>query len=643
MALSVSTSRDDMRLRFRVFVSAVCLIVGFLGVRLIQMQLLDSEAYASEAEGNAIEQKLVRPARGYIYDRNGTLLVDNETTLSVEVSPRYFDPAKLPLVAELAGVSLERLRGRWEEIGARSRYQTATLLGDVSFGVFSRLKENQYRLQGLTFEEGQQRRYHGPARLSHALGYVREINSDQLDQLREQGYRMGDLVGRTGVEKEYEPVLRGRMGRSFVLVNVHGMEVQSYEGGVHDVAPQSGVGLKLAIDLDTQALAESLFVGKRGGAVMMDVKTGGVLSMVSAPDFDLSEWRGRLSQEFVDYVHRNPDKPLFNRATKSSQPPGSTWKPFMALVGLQEGMIEEDTQLYCPGGYMLGRFYRCHGGSHGNIDVHRAIQISCNTFFFRVMNDRLLEGRRMNLDVWGMWARRFGFGTLAPLDLPEQDPGLIPDSAYYDERFPNGWGPGYTVNLGIGQGNMGATPLQLARYTAAIANGGMLLTPHVVMAQVDPVTGDEHIPSRPRPRRIPIDSQNVRIVQDAMRAVVTSGTGRGVAISAIGEHPEVPMAGKTGTSENPLGKDHSVFIAYAPADDPEVAVGVIVENAGYGSTAAAPIASLMIEQYLRGSIQRPGVMARALNARSEGMEVRDVSSRRSVTPSGAPSRATTDT
>src|SRR5690606_34364962 len=388
MKYAPTTSKEEVRLRLRIFTLLTLAVLGALVLRLGQMQLLDRERYQMEAEGNAIETKLVRPARGYIYDRNGQLLVDNRTTTSVLVSPRYFDPANLPLVAELAGVPDSLVRARWDEIVARSAYQTDVLLEDIPFAAFGRLKEAQFRLRGLTFREDQQRRYHTPPRLAHVLGYVKEIDADMLAAMREQGYRMGDMVGIAGIEREYEPVLRGRVGRELVLVNVHGMEVQPYEGGVHDVPPMSGVGLRLTIDAATQALAESLFVNKRGGVVMMDVRDGGIIAMASAPDYDPNVFRGRMTQADVDYLYRNPDKPLMVRATQSYQPPGSTWKPFMALVGLQEGLIEEDTRLICGGGYVWGgRLYRCHGGAHGAITVKDAIRVSCNTFFMRTMND----------------------------------------------------------------------------------------------------------------------------------------------------------------------------------------------------------------------------------------------------------------
>ncbi len=619
------TAREDARVRFRIFSAIVVALLGFLSARLVQMQIVDQAQYADEADGNAIATRIIRPARGYIFDRNGVLLVDNETTLSVTVTPRYFDEADLPLVAELAGRPLADLRRAYAAVRDRSAYQEATLLENVPFAAFARLQESQYRLRGIGFSEDQQRRYHGQARLTHALGYVNEISEGQLDDLREQGYDLGDRVGKSGIEAQYEPVLRGRPGRHLRLVNVHGMEVQAYEGGAEDVEPQSGVALTLAVDAGVQALAESLFVNKEGGAVMMDVNTGGIISMVSAPDYDLNVYRDGFTQAEVDFLYRNPAKPEFNRATQASLPPGSTWKPFMAAVALQEGMITENTTLFCGGGYVLGRLYRCHGGAHGNISVRDAIRVSCNTFFFRLMNDTFTnaahpEGIRMNLEMFDLWAHRFGFGQRAPIDIPNQEPGLIPDSSYYDRAYPQGWGPGYTVNLGIGQGNMGVSPMQLARYTAAIANGGTLPTPHLVMRQTNTETGQSVEPSLRRPTRIPIEPRNFEIVREGMFAVVDAGTARRMQMPAAEGFPEITLAGKTGTAENPRGADHAVFIAFAPRVNPQVAVGVIVENAGFGATTAGPIASLMIEQYFRGRTTRPAMVAGVRALRSRGRD-----------------------
>ena len=588
-------------LRLRIFVAVILFVLGMLGFRLVQMQLLDRAQYSDEALANSVEQKVVQPARGLIYDRNGVLIVDNQPTYTVTLTPRYFERAKLPLLAELLGMPDSLVAAKYREIVAYSPYKTSILFKDIPFAAFARVKEENWRLPGVGFEIEQRRRYHDQVRASHALGYVREITESQLSQMGQQGYRLGDIVGQAGIEREYETVLRGRPGREFVLVNVHGMEVQPYQEGTADIPPQSGFELHLAMDAKVQALAESLFVNKRGGAVAIDVETGGIIAMVSAPDYDPTRFAGRMSQQFVDYIYRNESKPLFNRATQMYQPPGSSWKPFMAAVALAEGMITEDTRLHCGGGYVLGgRLFRCHGGAHGNIGVVDAIRVSCNTFFFRLMNDRI-NGKRMDLDTFSNWAHRFGFGTLAPIDFPDQSPGLIPDSSYFNRIYPAGWGPGYTINLGIGQGNMGATPLQLARFTAAIANGGRLVTPRLVDYQIDPDTGQEIRPTH-RGREIPISDEDLAIVQRGMELVVEAGTARRAQIEGIG------VAGKTGTAENPQGEDHAVFIAYAPTDNPRIAVGVIVENAGYGSTTAAPMASLMIEQFLTGEVKRPDLI-----------------------------------
>jgi penicillin-binding protein 2 len=612
MKVEATPQRERSGLRLQIYTGVVLVIIGMFVVRLVQMQLLEPDQYVAEAYGNAVRPKVVEPARGLVYDRNGVLMVDNELTYTVSVTPRYFDEAHLPLLARIVGVSDSLVDARYREIVRFSRYRPSVLFDRIPFESFARLQEETWQLSGISFDIGQRRRYHGPPRAAHVLGYLREIDSRQLAQMRQQGYSLGDIVGQTGIEREYETILRGRPGRQFVLVNTHGMEVSNFRGGADDVSARSGFELHLTIDARTQALAESLFVNKRGGIVAMDPRTGGIIAMVSAPDYDPEGWTGRMSQEFVDHVFRNPVQPLFNRATQMFQPPGSTWKVWMSLWALEMGMITENTRLNCPGGYTLGRFFRCMG-THGSINVHDAIRVSCNTFYYRLMNDTM-NGRRMDLTTWSQWARRFGFGTLAPMDYPDQSTGLIPDSSYFNRVFPAGWGPGYTINLGIGQGNMGVTPLQLARGTAAIANGGTLPDPHFVRYQINPETGERIQPIH-RGRPIELSPENFRIVQEGMVAVVEAGTARRAGLAQHG----IQVAAKTGTAENPHGRSHSVFVAYAPADDPQIAVGIIVEQAGFGGVVAAPIASLVIEQFLVGEITRPEMVQQIRTLRSEGM------------------------
>lgn len=613
MKLEPVPEREPSGLRLQIFAGLVLVVFGLLAFRLVQMQLLEQDHYGLAAQGNAVRPVVTEPARGLIFDRSGLLLVDNEPTYTLMVTPRHFDRARLPLLAHLLDVPDSLLEARFQRAVRHSRFQPSVLAAGLPFEAFARVKEQSWRLTGISFEVGQKRRYHQPPRAAHVLGYVREVTEAQLAWMRVEGYRMGDVVGQTGIEQAYETVLRGRPGRSLMLVNMHGMHVRPYQGGAYDVEPRSGHELHLTLDARLQALAESLMVNKRGGIVALDPQTGGILSMVSKPDYDPGQFAGPMTQEFVDYVLRNPLRPLFNRAIQMHQPPGSAWKNWMALFALQMGMITEHTRLHCPGGYMLGgRFFRCMG-THGSINVKDALRVSCNTFFYRLMNDRI-NGVRMDLDSFRQWSNWFGFGTMAPMDFPEQSIGLIPDSSYFRRMFPAGFGPGFTINLGIGQGNMGVTPLQLARGMAAIANGGVLVDPHVVAYQVNPETG-ERVRTQPRHRRIPIQERHFRTVQEALEMVVTGGTARRVSLHHLG----IRMAAKTGTAENPHGRSHSVFVAYAPVEDPRIAIGIIVENAGFGGVVAAPIASLMIEQYLTGQITRPAMVQSTRALRSEGM------------------------
>jgi penicillin-binding protein 2 len=612
MKFEPAPEREPTGLRMQIFAGLVIVVFGLLSARLVQMQLLEGDRYGIEAQGNAVRPMVVEPARGLIYDRHGELLVDNEPTYTLLITPRHFDRAQIPYLARLLGVEDSLLRVRYARAVQHSRFQPSVMFTEVTFEAFARVQEQSWRLSGVTFEVAQKRRYHNPPNAAHVLGYVREVSERQLAWMRVEGYRLGDVVGQTGIEQAYESVLRGRPGRSLMMINTHGMAVRPYQGGAHDVEPRSGHELYLTIDARVQALAESLMVNQRGGVVAIDPKTGGIISMVSMPDYEPAGWAGRMTQEFVDHVMRNPLQPMFNRAIQMHQPPGSTWKNWMALFALQKGMITESTRLNCPGGYMLGRFFRCMG-THGSISVRDALRVSCNTFFYRLMNDRL-NGVRMDLDEFRRWSNYFGFGTMAPMDFPDQSIGLIPDSSYFNRVFPAGYGPGFTINLGIGQGNMGVTPLQLARGMAAIANSGTLVDPHVVAYQVNPETG-ERSEATARHRRIPIEEQHFRVVQEGLEMVVTGGTARRVSLEHIG----IRMAAKTGTAENPHGKSHSVFVAYAPADDPQIAVGIIVENAGFGGVVAAPIASLMIEKYLTGAISRPEMVQSTRALRSEGM------------------------
>ena len=472
--------RHDMgieRLRIRIFIGIVVGLIGLLSARLIQLQVINAELYAGESQKNAVRLRVSQSARGIIYDRNGVLLVDNMPTYTLTVTPRYFDTDRVPLLAALLGVTDSVIVARINEARQFSPYQSSRMFREVPFEAFSRISEHQYELPGIEFIIDDKRRYHTDMRGSHVYGYVKEITARQLSTRKEKGYRQGDRLGQSGLERSFEEKLRGSTGRRFMMVNVHGQEVISYRNGLEDTPPVSGQNLVLSIDSELQAMTEEYFEGKRGAAIAMDPNTGEILALVSGPDYDPRLLSGRISTEVWSGMRRDPFNPLFNRATMSGQPPGSTLKPFMALVALQEGVITRNTRITCTGAYYFGRPFRCMG-THGSITVEEALKQSCNVFFFTLM-------MRMNFQDWSDWGPEFGFGVRIPTDLPEQTRGIHPDSAYFDRAYPRGWTRGYLVSLGIGQGDQNKTPLQIARYVSALANGGTLYSPHVVLETIE--------------------------------------------------------------------------------------------------------------------------------------------------------------
>ncbi len=598
---------DDYRFRFGFSVGLILMMVGLMTGRLVQLQLVETAVHSDESMRTTVSTKRVQPARGLFFDRSGLLLVDNEPTYSLSVIPRFFEDDRIPLLASLLGVEDSVVANRIKEARAWSRYRATRIFREVPFEVFSSVQENLYRLPGIEFIVDERRRYHQGVNASHVYGYINEISQAQLEPRRGEGYQMGDRLGQTGVENTYEYYLRGKEGAHLVLVNIRGQEVKSYREGAEDVQPSSGYDLVLTIDAGLQALTEELMMHKRGAAVALDPRNGEILAMVSAPDYDPTYLSGMVDPAVWSGLQSDHHVPLFNRVMLSRQPPGSTFKPFMAMTTLQDGVITEDTPITCNGGYTFGRFFRCMG-AHGTLTVKDAIKRSCNTFFYTIM-------MRQDFDRWSQWGKRFGFGVTMPTDLPEQIPGIFPDSSYFDRRYGKGrWTRGFLVSLGIGQGDMGVTPMQLVRYVSVPANGGYLVSPHVVREMVHPETGERIIPGMPPPERLPIEDRHIQAVREGMRRMVMEN-------NSTVKWGDVMVAGKTGTAQNPHGKDHAWFMGFAPFENPQIAVAVLVENAGFGASVSAPIAGLMLEQYLTGgTTQHPEwVHSMARNTRSADM------------------------
>ena len=588
---------DEGRSRLRIFIALVAIIMGILTLRVGKLQIVERSDHTGQSVNNAVREWRVQPPRGRFYDRNGVLMVDNEPRFTLFVTPRYFDKETIPLISRLLERPDSVIAERFQA-AAKNPFQRAPIQADVSFEELSRVLEHRHILPGVDYEITQKRQYLTDARMTHAMGYVREISESALQEHREEGYVWGDPFGQGGLERQYESAVRGVPGSDFKMINIKGQVVAEYLDGQEDRPAKNGLDLNLTIDADLQAFAESLFVGKRGGVVALDPRNGEILALHSAPDYDLDLFTKRLDPQKWDSITTHLDKPMFNRVTQSKFMPGSSFKPLIALLALGMGEIDFNDEVYCPGYHPLGggRIYKCLD-EHGAINVVEAIKYSCNTFFFEMM-------RRIDVNSLHRLATTLGFGERPYLDIAagEVERGNVPDSAWYNEQFPGigGWTQGYIMNLGVGQGEMEVTTLQLARYMGAIANGGTLVTPHFVRSMVDPETGEHVVPDYPEPVTLDLNETYLRLLREGMRQVIEE-------TSWWLEIPDIPSIGKTGSAQNSRGEeDDSVFIMAAPADDPEIAIAVFVENAGYGSGAAGRTASFMAERFLTGRVDLSG-------------------------------------
>jgi len=595
-------SSRRLRTSLRIIQVIIALVfVLFLG-RLVQLTVFEYDTYNPISERNSIRRETVNPSRGLIYDRNGVLLVENTPVFSIYVSPTDFDRNNIPLLASLMETSEENIEHALQQAQNFSWHRPSRLFSEVEFDVFSRIEENIWRLPGITHQIESKRVYPANVKAAHVLGYLREVSD--ADFRTTNIYRLGDKAGRTGIERTYESYLRGETGVQLRRVNAFGQGIGNYNEGILDVAPVKGANLEVTLDADLQRIAEQLMAGKTGGLVALDPNNGEILALVSSPDFDIARMSGRVDPEYLAYVTSDSTRPMFNRAIATRQPPGSTFKPIMGLLGLRTGLITPETTIFCNGGYVRGRLYRCTA-IHGNQDLEEAIMNSCNTYFFHMMN-RIAN--TVGLNEWHRLIREMGLGRINGIDIPSEQPGILPDSTQMDRIFGvRQWGLGDQINLGVGQGVVSATPLQMALSTAEIANGGYWVQPHLVRA-IHYDSGETEFANPGRQRIEWIRDEDLEPVRAGMRRAVTEGSGRFYANLA-----SVPTAGKTGTAQNPHGRDHGWFIAYAPYDNPQIAIAVIIENGGFGSVSAAPVASLLIEQYMNGEIRRSNLFDMMLN------------------------------
>ena len=581
---------------YRNIILIIVTIALSLTVRLFFIQVLD-DSYEIMAANNAFRYEVQYPARGIIYDRNGEALVENITAYDIMVAPREIRNIDTAELCDIFRISRDELRGILREVRRNRNYSAVPFLKQVSPESFAVFQERAYLYHGFYPVVRTLRAY--PRTIGgNVLGYIQEVDTAAVR--RNPYYKPGDYAGKSGVEEFYEEVLRGRKGVSIYLRDSRNRVVESYGEGRYDTAAIPGLDIVSSIDAGLQEYAQTLMRNKLGSAVAIEPSTGEILALVSSPTFDPSDLSGENRNKNYMTLHRNPSKPLFNRAIMSGlNPPGSVFKVVSGLVGLKEGVLTPETRYSCAGGYPYGRGVKCHG-HFSPANLEQAVMFSCNAYFCYVFRNLIDNKKYSNLDsslmAWRDNVQGFGFARRLGVDLPGEQAGTLPVPKDYDKiHGKNQWKSLSIISLSIGQGEVGTTTLQLANMCATIANRGFYYIPHVVKSIGD---GGKVADKYYEKQYCGVDASLFAPIVEGMRMAVNAGTAWRVRI------PDIEMCGKTGTAQNPHGENHSVFVCFAPKDNPKIAVAVYIENAGYGATYAAPIAALMVEKYLKGKITR---------------------------------------
>lgn len=580
----------------RLFVVVVFVI---LALRLFYLQAVD-DRYKDAAADNVLRYEVQYPPRGEVYDRNGEFLVQSKAAYDLMVVPRETEPFDTAHLCRIAGISEEKLRRELRRAERYSRRVPSVVAKQLPKEVKLRLDECAF--PGFHTVYRTVRSY--PRRMAgNLLGYVGEVNDRILS--REDYYRRGDYIGMSGIEEAYEEVLRGEKGIKINVVDVHGTTQGSYRNGAFDVRMIPGTAITCTIDARLQALAEELLAGKVGSVVAIEPATGEILVMASSPTFDPDELAGPdRGNHYMELLH-NKRRPLFNRAVMAAYPPGSTFKLVNGLIGLDEGVLRPSDRYSCRMGYTIGRGVKCH--AHPSpINLQQAVQMSCNAYFCYVLRDILDNKeyggiRQGGFDRWAEYVRSFGFGRQLGSDFERERNGNVPTAEYYDRVYRNRWNSLTVISLSIGQGELGCTPLQMANLAATVANRGHYYIPHVVKRIHDRDSIDRRFYE---PHATMVDPKWFDVVAEGMYDAVHRPAGT----ASIARVEGLDVCGKTGTAQNPHGSDHSTFLCFAPKDNPRIAVSVYIENGGFGATVAAPVASLLVEQYLTDTIRRPALV-----------------------------------
>ena len=581
----------------KIVIGVVFLLVGIIYLaKLFAIQVVSGN-YKSAAESNIIKKIEEYPYRGLIYDRNMNLVVYNKPVYDLMVVPKEAQKTDTARFCQLFNITREEFTDLMKKARAYSYVKPSALLKQLSAEDFAAVQDHLVDFPGFFITPRTVRSYPYPV-MANALGYIAEIDKRSLDRDTTRYYKSGDYVGKSGVEAKYEPFLRGKRGVRLKTVNVRGIVKGDYKDGEYDTLSIAGKNLVSTVDLTLQQYGEFLMQGKSGSIVAIEPSTGEILSIVSGPSYDPNILTGRDFGKSFSLLQRDSLVPLFNRPIMAQYPPGSMFKLVQGLIGLQEGVIVPHSRFQCNRALIP-----CHG-PHSNEDLKGAIKVSCNPYFYntfrRIINQEQSSNTfvdsRIGLELWNEYLDRFGLGHPLSIDLPGEKGGNVPKPAYYNKVYGEGrWKFSTIYSLAIGQGELGVTPLQMANLAAIIANRGHYYTPHLIKKVGD----GGKLPEYQVRHETGVAPEHFVAVVDAMEEVVQSGTG-----SYRGKLKDIVVCGKTSTVQNPHGEDHSGFIAFAPKDNPQIAVAVYVENAGQGARAATAIASLMIEKYLKGEIQR---------------------------------------
>lgn len=594
---------NDPHYNRRYVISGIAVVIVLVYIiRLFYLQVID-QSTKNQADNNALVKQTIYPSRGLIYDRNGVLLVFNQPIYEVTVTMRDMKQGWDTLAfCNCLSISKEEFDERVKEIKDKrknrgySSWTPQVFINQLKKEDIAALQESLYMFPGVQIQKRTLRDYTYNA-AAHVLGSVGEVNQTDID--RDSYYARGDYSGRDGLERTYEKQLRGEKGMEILMRDVRGRIQGSYQDGALDKTAVAGTNLHTTLDIHLQMLAEELLAGKIGSAVAIEPQTGEILALVSNPGWDPKRLVGKERSKNYNELLQDETKPLMNRATQAMYPPGSTFKTIQSLICLEQGAIKPYTQYPCSGPSSTP--IKCTHFHGSPVDLGEAIEQSCNPYFWCAFRDLLQKDgygndngdfkKRYNL--WRDAVLEFGLGQrFSDTDISEQAAGSVPSMQFFDKIYgATGWKAITIRSLSIGQGEILVTPLQLANQAAAIANEGFYITPHL----------NKHDSLRIHRHNLAIAQRHFAVVKEGMHRVMTNGTGRWYPIEGI------EQAGKTGTAQNPHGKDHAIFIGFAPVEDPQIAVAVIVENAGFGATWACPVGSLMMEQYLTGSIKRKGL------------------------------------